>query len=89
MFIFRQCTYMIIKVSVSQSLGTTDTEMLFNAEHTITILSIIGITKSIGTQPITKENLCLVASIKHLMCILILARHLVSSTTVGDSCEQP
>ena len=81
---------MIIVVCDSQSLGTTDTHRLFNAEHTSTILSIValcpgvlGFTKSIGTENIKIQNLFLVAPITRSMCIRTLARCLMSNVLGG------
>ena len=76
--------------------GTTDTHKLFNALHTKTILSIVGVsptdaglTKLIGKVLIRIEYLCLVAPITRSTCILTLARWRVSSMSFGDSCKQP
>ena len=60
------------------------------------ILSIIGLSpgalgliKSIGITLIKIENLCLVAPITLSMWIRTLAKHLVSSTSLGESCVHP
>ena len=60
------------------------------------ILSIVGLspgalslTKSIGMTLIKIENLCLMAPITLSVWIRTLAKRLVSSTSLGESCVHP